>query len=263
MAGGLGLAAAWVGWLVSHHGHPAGGVRPHRFPSTQLPVAIQVVVPVLAALTGAWLVFVICGLIKTAHAPVAQRNEARDRLGTVRFAVNRPSIVPQSLRVQGGPNIFYAVCAVRNSGPSGEFEVTIDSIEDASPPLGDPFVHLLWWDRREVVVEEIPSTGVRPIAFVAIQRPTTGGLFQVHSLSPVGVLRDPPSVADTNFLTVWFRVSLRNQPLISYVRRIGVRVEWPAKTDKPILNFAPDPPDVEIRRSDPSFEDLLDFDPQP
>jgi len=153
---------------------------------------------------------------------------------------------------------YVVICEVRNSGRMAQFEVTIDRVEGAQEPLPDPHVHLLWWDRSESVVEEIPPGGIRPIAVGRMSRMDATLIYQ--SISPAGIIRDPVTVAkDGESLTVWFTIAARNLLTTSYMRRIGVEIRWPKGAVGPVAKQAPDPPGAEVRSSIPSFDQLLDF----
>jgi hypothetical protein len=153
--------------------------------------------------------------------------------------------------------MFIVLCTIRNSGRTAQFSVTIDSIDGATHPLEDPYFHLLWWNRGQIIVEEIPTAEHRVIAVADVRR--VDGELCLWPIDFVGQRKEPHSHAVADRLTVWIRISARHLVEYSYTRRIGIDVRWATDDAEPTVTFADDPPDAEIRMETPAFGSLLDF----
>ncbi len=256
LAGAFAIAGGLVGLLLASLGHPANVAK--HVASDQWPATLAVITSVFAGAAAIWFVFFIVSLWKTDRAPLQQRDEARQRLELLKLASEQIEVTPVSTRCRLGVNgRFTILCEIQNSGRTAQFAVTIEAVDDSEQPLGDPYIHLEWWDRPNVIVEEIPAVEHREIVVgIATMEP---GRFAFYSMSPNGTHRDPPCLAVLDHVTVWIRVSARNLTEKSYSRKIGIQISWPQGADEPTASLAPDPIDAELRLSTPSFSALLDF----
>ena len=250
--------AGVAGWIVTRHSWRSR--RGNEVRIVHWPGAIQVIVPIGCALLVAILVLAVVHANYLVKAPRSQRDEARQRLRDVKKAIETITLMPTDASVKKMPGATgspYVFCTVKNVGRMAQFAVTIDSVEGAEAELQEPHVNLLWWDRPGTIVEEIPPGESRPIVVGTIRR--LDRQLHFRSVSPTGVHREPAS-ASSGDITVWFRVSLRNQPEMSYTRKVGVVIGWP-DGGLPAATLAPDPPDVETSGTAASFASLLDFGP--
>ncbi len=76
LGAGSAVATAWATLIVTRHGHPSDPAL--HISSTQFPTAVQVIVPMLAFITGGFLTFLGLAAVRFTVTPKRQRDEARE-----------------------------------------------------------------------------------------------------------------------------------------------------------------------------------------
>ena len=204
------------------------------------------------------LVLAIVDAIHLTRSPVSQRDEARTRLNAIKGMTRSFKIEPVALDLFPGEALMVRV-EVENRGRGGDFSVTIESIEGSDVALRDRYAYLLWTNRHDEVVEQMPTGDPRIIGvgWLFPGNRTPQGRLVFAPAHPTGYAQKGRNYSlSPGLTTVWIRVSLRNSPEWSYTRRIGVTIDWPGPGSDFALGF------IAAEKTEsftPSLATLLDF----